>query len=210
MESKALAHRSHPHIARRLWHFGGVMGIFLLDWFFPAAILKIALYVTAALVTLDLLRLRYSYLNKKLIWLFRPFLREHERDQIAGSTYMLLGITLIVYFLPRPVVLLTLLFFAVADPVAGYIGTRFGRDRLIGPKTLQGSTAAFIACFLLTLIYCISQKLMLDRLIIVAVLSALIGAISEIFPIANLDDNFTFPVLSALSLTLVFHLFGGL
>ncbi len=208
---KTLPQRSDAHLARRVWHFAGVISMFLVDWFLtPEATLKTALYVTGSLVTLDLLRLRYRALNKKLTWIFRPVMRESERHRPTGSTFMLLGVTLIAYFFPRPVVLLTLLFFAVADPMAGYVGTRYGKDKLIGPKSLQGTLAAFAVCFVLTLIYCIALHVMTERLVIVAIVCGCIGAVSELVPIGKLDDNFIFPVLCAALLTLAFLLFGGL
>ena len=103
-----------------------------------------------------------------------------------------------------------LLFFSVADPIAAFIGTRYGKDKLIGAKSLQGSLAAFVACFVLTLIYCIGFQLMTERLVIVALVCGLIGAVSELIPIAGLDDNFIFPLMCASFLTLAFRLFGGI
>lgn len=209
--TRTLPHRNDPHLARRLWHFTGVMTMFWLYMYLPREIsLKIAFYGTGFLVTLDLLRLRYEYLNKRLTWLFAPFLRETERHKPTGSTFMLIGVTLIVYFFPKPVTLLSLLFFSLADPMAAYVGTRYGKDKLIGSKSLQGTMAAFVVCFVLTLIYCIALNVMTERLVIVAVVCGLIGAISELIPILNLDDNFIFPVLCAAQLTLAFKLFGGI
>lgn len=209
--SYTLPHRNDLHLARKLWHFAGVITMFWLYWFCSRETsLKIAFYGTSFLVTLDLLRLRYAFLNKRLTWLFSPFLRESERHRPTGSTFMLIGVTIIVYFFPKPVTLLTLLLFSVADPMAAFIGTKFGKDKLVGSKSLQGTLAAFVVCFVLTLIYCIGLNLMMERLIIVAVICGLIGAVSELVPIGKLDDNFIFPVLCASLLTLAFKLFGGL
>jgi diacylglycerol kinase (CTP) len=205
-----LAQRSDTHLARRIWHFIGVFTMFLIGWRLPTQALRIALIVTGSLVTLDLMRLRFQWLNRRLIWIFRPVLRAAETERPTGSTYMLLGVTLIAYVFPRPVVLLTLLFFSMADPAAAYFGTLYGKDKLIGPKSLQGSTAAFLVCFVLTLAYCLLFHMMTERLVIVAVIGGLIGAVSELVPVAGLDDNFVFPVLSAALLTPVFILFGGL
>lgn len=207
----SLAQRSDPHLARRLWHFSGVFTMFLIAWKVPPpGALRIALCVSGFLVTLDLLRLRFPWLNRKLIWAFRPVLRAAEAERPTGSTYMLLGVTLITYFFPRPVLMLTLLFFSMADPAAAWFGTRYGKDKLIGQKSLQGSGAAFVTCFILTVIYCLAFHTMTQRLVIVAVVCGLIGAVSELIPIGNIDDNFVFPVLCAALLTPAFILFGGL
>jgi dolichol kinase len=180
-------------------------------WFFTRETsLKIAFYGTASLVTLDLLRLRYQGLNRRLQWLFRPFLRETEKHRMTGTSFMVLGASLAIYFAPKPATLLMMQFFSLADPLAAYFGTLYGRDKLIGPKSLQGTMAAFLVCFVLTLIYCIALHLMMDRLIIVAVICGLIGAVSELIPIGALDDNFIFPVVCTSLLTLAFKLFGGI
>src|SRR5262249_30278230 len=113
--TNSLPGRSDPHIARQIWHFSGVFSMFIVAWFLPPEqYLRVSLYVTATLVTLDLLRLRYQALNGPLIRLFKPFLREHEKRRPTGSTFMLVGVTCIAYFFPKPVVLLTLLFFSLA------------------------------------------------------------------------------------------------
>lgn len=208
--TKALPQRSDPHFARRLWHFTGVFSMFLIEYLTPADALKVALCGSTIWITLDLLRLRFQTLNQRLMWFFRPFMRESERNNPSGASFMVIGVTLIVYFFPRPVVLLTLLFFSLADPMAGYIGTRFGKDKLIGSKSLQGSLAAFAVCFVLTLIYCIAFHTMTERLVIVAVVCGMIGSVSELVPIWRFDDNFVFPVLCAALLNLAFLLFGGI
>lgn len=206
-----LRHRDDLHLARRLWHFTGVMAMVVLYFSLTRSqAIRVALEASALWVTLDFLRLQFPQLNSVLTKLFQPVMRESEKNHLAGSTYMFLGVTLIVCLYPREVVLLSLLFLGVADPIASTVGIRFGRDKLIGNKTLQGSLAAFFACLIISVVYLMAMRLMTERLVIVAILSALIGAISELIPVGKLDDNFTFPVISATLLTLVFELFGGL
>lgn len=203
--------RNDIHIARRLWHFSGVMVIFLLYLVVPRdKAMLTALTFTVPVVLLDIGRLYIPRLNRALTWLFKPFMRERERNRIAGLSFLLAGVTTSIILYPRNVVFLSLLFLAVADPLASYFGIRFGRDKLVGDKSLQGSLAAFVACFLLSLGYFCVTGLMHERLFIVCLLSGLIGAASELAPVGKLDDNFLFPVLSGVLLTGLFHLFGGL
>jgi diacylglycerol kinase (CTP) len=202
--------RNDLHVARRLWHFFGVMAIAALYLTLTRKqATTLSVEATAIWVGLDVLRLYVPRLNNALTKMFRPFMRESERHHFAGSTYMLLGITLIIFLYPKEVVLLTLLFLGVADPLASFVGIRYGRDKLIGDKSLQGTLGAFFSCLIVALIYFSAMNLMMERLIIVALLSALIGALSELIPFGKIDDNFTFPVMSASLLTLVFELFGG-
>ena len=137
-------------------------------------------------------------------------MREYEKHSFTGATYLLVATLFIVWFFPYPIVSLSLIFVAVADPLASFVGIRFGRDKLIGQKSLQGSVAAFLACAVIAAIYYSNLHIMTDRLLLVSLLSGFIGAAAELIPVGRLDDNVTLPVLSALGLWVLFTLFGAL
>lgn len=203
--------RNDIHLARRIWHFGGVTLILLLYTLIPDRHRVLATIVLCGSpILLDVLRKFSPLLNRIFLFCFRPFMRESERHQLAGLSYMLGGSALIILLFPRPVVHLSLMMFAVADPLASYVGIRYGRERLVGPKTFQGSSAAFAACFLVSVLYFSFMNIMQERMFIVCLLSALIGAFAELLPVGKLDDNFVFPVVSSSLLFGVFYLFGGL
>ena len=162
------------------------------------------------MIGFDVIRLKVPAMNRLFTWIFRPVMRETELQRVSGATSMLAGVTLIILIYPKVSVLLALLFLATADPLASYFGIRYGRDKLIGEKSVQGSFAAFTACFVLAIAYFWAGDLMMERLFIVSLLAGLIGAVSELTPIGRLDDNFVFPVLSATLLTGLLYVFGGL
>jgi dolichol kinase len=168
-----------------------------------------ALTIGAFMIGFDVLRLRIPRLNQFFTWLFGPFLRQKELNRLTGSAYMMAGVAIIVCVFSREVVLLTLLFFSVADPLASYFGIRYGKDKLIGNKSLQGTLAAFVACFVVALLFYSALGLMSDRLFIACLLSGLIGAVSELVPIGKLDDNFVFPLMAATLLTGLFYVMQG-
>jgi dolichol kinase len=202
--------RNDTHLARRLWHFGGVVTILALDAWLPARTARaLSLSVTIFLVSIDVARLRWPRLNRVMLFLLGPFMRVSERDGPAGVSSLMAGTTLAIWIFPRSVTLLTLMLFAVADPVASYVGVRFGRDRIVGPKTLQGALAAFAAGVAIATAYYGFANVMRERVVIVAMLTGLITAASELTPIGRLDDNFVFPVMSASLLTGLFYVFGG-
>ena len=58
-------------------------------------------------------------------------------------------------------------------------------------------------------VYYYLNGIMTERLLIVAPISGLIGAATELIPVWKLDDNLTCPVLSAVGLTALFYLYGG-
>ena len=49
-----------------------------------------------------------------------------------------------------------------------------------------------------------------DRSLVFCILAGLVGALAELIPVFNLDDNLTLPVLSSLGLFILFYLFGFL
>ena len=206
-----LRKKSDIHWERKLWHIFGVLAMVTAFVTLPyATSMGILAMVCAVFIPVDLLRQSYPRFNELVIQIFRPLLREHEARGLAGTTWLLTGVLLIALIFPMEIVTLTLLFLALADPIASYVGIRFGRDKLLGNKSLQGFMAAFVVCTCLSVAYFFHNNLMMDRIYLVAPLAGLMGALSELLPIGKLDDNLSLPVLSASSLWLIFYLFGGI
>ncbi len=200
--------RSDLHWERKIWHIVSVFGMFLVYVWTPLHVSRIILLAAIAFfVPFDLLRQRYKGLNEFALHLFRPIIRDSEIHRFAGTTYLLLGVGAIHLLFSRDVVSLTLLFLAFADPLASFIGIRYGKDKIFGHKSVQGFLAAYTVCFICTVSYLFVLNLAWDRVLFFSILAALVGALSELVPIGKLDDNLTLPVLSALGLSLLFHLF---
>lgn len=206
-----LKKRSDIHWARKVWHMLGVSMMAGTYAYAPASVSKLLLLLAwGTFVPLDFLRQRSESLNDLLLHVFRPIMRDSEANGLAGTTSLLTGVTVVALFFPREVVLLTLLFLAFADPFASYFGIRYGKDKIFGHKSVQGSLAAFLICALLTAAFLYSHGLMLDRILIVSLLGGLIGALAELIPFWKLDDNLTLPIFSATFLWLLFTIFGAI
>ena len=206
-----LKKRSDIHWARKVWH---VLAVGFMAVFYAYAPLKLSLILLviacAIFISVDFLRQKNAALNDFIMHVFKPIMRDSEISRLAGTTYLIVGVTLVAFIFPREITLLTLLFLAFADPSASYFGIRYGKDKIFGDKSIQGSLAAFVVCALLTAIFLSAHSMILDRVVIVSLLGGLIGALAELIPIFDLDDNFTLPVLSASALWVVFTLFGAL
>lgn len=159
-------------------------------------------------VPFDFARQKNPVLNAKLVAWFKPIMREHEVNRPAGTSFLLTGVAIVALFFPREIVLLTLLFLAFADPIASYFGIRFGKDKILGNKSLQGTAAAFFVCAFITGIFLLRNDLLVERVIMVSVLGGTIGALSELIPIGQIDDNLTLPLLSGVFLWVLFSAFG--
>jgi dolichol kinase len=204
-----LKKRSDIHLARKIWHMAGVFGMFLAYVLLPELVSSTILAIAVLIfLPIDFLRHRNPALNDWMVHAFKPIMRTNEIHKIAGTTYLLSGVCLIVAIFPRPVVALTLLFLAFADPIASLIGIKYGKDKVFGHKSIQGFMAAFVVCAVATAIYLNYHNVMFDRVIVVSLLAGLIGALAELVPIGKIDDNFTLPVLSSIGLYILFYLFG--
>lgn len=207
----ALRHRSDIHLARKLWHMFGVVGmVALYTQISTDMAIRILSVVSFFFVGFDILRLQWPSWNRFAVRVAGFLMRDNESKSFAGTTYLMIGTFILVWFFPRPVVTLSLLFLAFADPMASYFGIRYGKDKLIGSKSLQGTLAAFVTCTVITVIFLVQQNLMTDRILIVSFCAGLLGALAELVPIAKLDDNFTIPVLSAIGIWTLMTIFGGL
>ncbi len=205
-----LRQRNDIHFSRKFFHVVGVVFMAVLYHnMVRETALTVLILASLGAVVLEITRVRIAALNRFVISIFGPLMREHEKTNWTGFTYLILGVLIIVVLFPHDIVTLSLLFLAIADPAASYFGIRYGKDRLWGQKSLQGSIAAFFACGLTSMVYYTVHHLMLDRLLIVGILSGLAGAIAEAAPLGQLDDNLVLPVLSALQLWLIFYVFGG-
>ncbi len=208
--SSQLQSKSDLHVARKIWHTSGILGMIAIYQYFGT---RQTWWILAGFLIfflpLDWLRLHRPTLNRATIKVFSLVMRDHEAKSFSGLTYLLIGATILLAFFDRHILTLSLLFLAIGDPLASLVGIRFGRDRIFGSKTLQGTGAAFAACSAIAGVYFYLNGLMTERLLIVAPISGLIGATTELIPIGDLDDNLTCPVLSAVGLSILFYLYGG-
>lgn len=204
-----LKKRSDIHYARKIWHMSGVFVIFLAySNLSDQAALLAATVAWLMFVPMDILRQKNAALNDLLVHAFKPIMRRNELHKLAGTTYLLTGVLLLVALFPRSIVSISLLFLAFADPIASYVGIKWGKDKIFGHKSIQGFIAAYFVCAVACFIFLISHSMLMDHIIVVSLLAGLVGALAELVPVGKLDDNLTLPLLSAAGLLVIFYFFG--
>lgn len=202
--------KSDLHLARKVWHCLGVLFvIFLYHRLGRIKGTEVAIVITAAFLTVDILRQSLPALNRVVCVILSPIMRESEKKTMAGTSWLMIGTSVLVFTFSKDVVTLSLLFLAIADPLASFVGHKYGKDKIVGQKSLQGTLAAFFACMIVSACYFYFNNLMTERILIVSLLAGIIGALSELLPIWKLDDNLTLPLLSAFLLRYLFIVFGG-
>ena len=207
---RRLKDKTDLHLTRKVWHFLGV--IFIAVVFHnssrvEALILSLGFFTLSLAV--DLIRLRNEGFNRAVVAVMGPVMREREKGTYSGITALLLGTFLIVYIFPPKVVRLALLCLATADPLASYFGVKYGKDKLFKNKSLQGSAAAFVTCFIVGLGYFFVEGMMTDRILIASLLTGLFGSFSELINVGKMDDNLSFPVIYSTLLMVLFSIFDA-
>jgi dolichol kinase len=146
--------------------------------------------VTAAYLVEELLRLRGRHvpiISQFTLRMSRPDERDHL---IAGPVFLAIGIVLALILFPANVAYASIAILAIGDPVAAYVGRRFGRSR-VGSKSWEGFAAGACAAYVPTLL----------------VVSPMVGAVGSIVGMALelvgiLDDNLTVPLGSGAAMLL--------
>lgn len=206
---------------RKVFHMLGI-GVVGVAYQLTQTPWQMALAVMGAIafifVGLDLLRFQFPALNKKVRRDFGPYMRNYELDRLSGSSWFLLASLLTIGLFPREAACLGFLHLALGDPLASFVGVRWGRIRLPGGKSLEGSAALFLTCFAAgaTFLLFAGQvnlwggsvvALSPATALVIALASALAAAVAEWIPTrGRLDDNFVMPLVTAALTSGAIHL----
>ena len=205
---KVLHKRSDLHLLRKLWHMTtGSLGLYLFmrapqdQQFWAFIVLSIAL----AGFVVDITRARAPKMNKLIIKCMGPLMRRSEREGLTGLPFYALGVSLSLFFYRQEIAILSVMFLVFSDPLSSFFGVLYGKDKILPNKSLQGAVAGFFTCYLITLFYTMNHATLGNHILIFAVVSGLIGSLSELVSAFNIDDNLTIPVLSGLGMTVLNH-----
>jgi len=148
-------------------------------------------------------------------WPGASLLRDKEKTQLTGGCYFSLGCTLAINLFSPATATAAISFLVIGDMMAALIGVAFGGDTCIvklgreGNKSLEGSMAMFVSCFVVGLMVFQEEPLAEYPVFIGAVAATLV----ELWEPFALNDNLTIPVMSGLAIHFGFarlHSFGQL
>ncbi len=181
------------HTGRKLYHLLGGLGLLSLYYLLGR---REALFCYGALtgiaLVLDLTRLKVPAFNRFVQTRLGSFIRPNEANRLTGTVPYLLGIDLTLLLYRTDIATAAICFLAVGDVAATTVGERYGRTKISGEKSLEGTAAfavaAFAAGFLLRLV-----GIPLMPWLILA--GALVAAGVELLPLP-LNDNLVIPLVS--------------
>jgi dolichol kinase len=188
--------RRAANLTRSVFHVASGLSALALLRLLPGRgwVIAASAAIAASGWTMEIARRRSPAVNDRLMRLFAPVAHPHERTRINSSTWYVTALLVLAVLAPLRAAELGVLVLAVADPAAGILGRRFGRTRLLGGRSLEGSLGFLLTGFVaaaawLTFVHAAPLR----SSIVIAAASAVAGALAELFSM-RLDDNFTIPV----------------
>jgi len=162
------------------YHFVGHAAAILI----PAFCLLVSLFA-------DIARLRGWSCQRFWLPITSPIIRPRESDNFTGATYILASGAICPAIFSVPAAAAGMAAIILGDIAAALIGRRWGRHRLIGKKTLEGSGAFLVAAFLgIVAVPGIDWQL--------ALVAAMVGTIAEAIS-GKVDDNLSVPMTVGLT-----------
>ncbi|MDR3306090.1 MAG: hypothetical protein LBS61_00180 [Endomicrobium sp.] len=181
-------------IKRKAFHLLSLIYVFVY-WHLPKSIVVLGLGITIAVVALlEYIRFKFPMVNDFFKSNFKGFYRSDEAAKISGLIWTLSGAFIAIVFFPnKSMVFTSLLYLAFGDTAAALVGRTIGRHKIFTGKSLEGSFACFIVCFIIGLFLFNIQFALIG-----AVAAALIEAIPW-----KLNDNFWMQIINAGILTAI-------
>ncbi len=183
-------------LVRKSIHFASLaipIGLYLLPLSLSRPLL---LMLALAVLGVDVVRLYEPRVRTVFYYIFGRIVRDHERFNLLGSTYLLLSSLLCIYAFNKHVAVASLAFLVVGDTMAALIGRRWGKVRILD-KSLEGSLACLASCLVIGFLYPGHE---LTTTMVLA--GSLTATLFELLPIP-LDDNMRIPLAAGFAMTLL-------
>jgi dolichol kinase len=196
--------------ARSLMHLASGLGALLIIELAPWHWLLVALALGGALFawTAELSRRRSPAVNDKMMKLFGPVAHAHETRRVNSATWYATALLLLSLTNSTIACAVAVIVLAVGDPMAGYVGRRYGRVKLLHGRSLEGTLAFIVtgtAAAWVVLRVCHAATLTPGASLLVALGAAVAGGVAELISL-RVDDNFSIPVSAAAGAGLVLML----
>jgi len=169
------------------------------------------LYLSAALailaivlLALDLLKARFKPFKSFMMRFFGKVLRKNElQGGMTASTIVVASAAFTIMVFREEIAVVALLYLSLGDSAAALVGKHFGRIRIVGHRTLEGSLAALNTCLIVSL-FALWAAPEFGWYFTPATLLAgsVVATLSELFYLP-LDDNFRIPVFAGLAMELI-------
>jgi dolichol kinase len=193
------------HIGRKLYHLFGGLGLLSL-YYLLGRRNALVCYGLLFLVVLavDITRLRVPAFNQFIQTRLSSFIRKNEANKITGTAPYVLGIGLTLLFYRTDIATAAICFLAFGDVAATTVGERYGRTKIVGDKSLEGTLAFAVIAVASGLALTVAGVRLAPGLIVAG---AMVAAGAELVPL-RVNDNLVIPVVSGGAMELIARLAG--
>ena len=150
--------------------------------------------MTATILLLELARIHTATGRRLYVRFLGQVTRPDEERRITGGSYVFVGHLAAAVLFPPVQAVLAMLFMSIGDPVASFVGQRYGRTAL-GSKSVQGTLACLTVCVLIAL--------PANLPVLVSLAGAAGATLAEALPLRRINDNVTMPVFSGAIMTVL-------
>lgn len=205
-------------IPRKIFHsFHGFFTLYLYCQGYSASLITAPLWTLFAIFfASDVLRFNSPRINKIIVQGSALIMRPSETELWNGIVFYLAGLALVFSFAPKDISVMSVLLLSWADTAASTFGRQFGKYtmKVASGKSLAGSLASgftgMVACYLFYGYFVPYYPVNLPgeimwspetshmSLHVYALVCGLASSVSEAIQIAEVDDNFTIPVLGSI------------
>ena len=193
------------HIGRKLYHLIGGLGLLSLYYVLGRKNALLFYGITVVVVlAVDITRLRVPAFNQFIQTRFSSFIRKNEANKLTGTAPYVLGIGLTLLLYRTDIATAAICFLAFGDVSATAVGERYGRTKISGEKSLEG-TLAFVAAAVLSGVLLNFAGIHLMHGLILT--GSIIAAGVELLPLP-VNDNLAIPVVSGGAMELIARLTG--
>lgn len=199
-QEKPTSTRHDLQFPRRFFHMGMGTCAAILYYMFLSHQAAVTILGTAACIVYIVEQLRLNYPEHAATFkvLTKYLLRAEEQLKESAGMPFVMGLLLTLLSFPKVVALTAIFTLGIADPMSAIIGIRFGKNKIVQGKSLEGSAAFFICTFLITIgVFGLLYENDMSLVVLLAVIVSLIMTAFEMIPI-RLDDNLTIPIMTGL------------
>ncbi len=175
----------------------------------PTGVIWVAGGFAAAAWTAEITRRISPRANVLLMRFFGPVAHPSEHRRVNSATWYVTALIGLALTGSPTLQVVSVAVLGFGDPIAGLIGRRFGRTRLVNGRSLEGTAAFVVAATLAATaaLALVRPELGWGLTVLIAFAGGLSGALAELFS-RSVDDNLSIPVASFAGTLAIVSLLG--